>query len=125
MFRDLSLTQYYDTEEDSNSDTDSDISHALSEASSMWSYQLRKKDTAMKNIVWRNDVFHTQQLEESFKISKNYKKYGTSDRVNKKIWHNSPKLLRTKNIISEVKMMKQISRNTTEIQSNSSRQKYV
>ena len=32
----------------------------------------------------RNDVFDTQKLEESFKISKNYKKYGTSDRVKKR-----------------------------------------
>ena len=63
----------------------------------------------MKNIVRRNDVFDTQQLKQSFKISKKYKKYGTSDRVQQKtkIGHNSPKLLRTKYIISEVKMMKQ------------------
>ena len=60
----------------------------------------------MKNTVTRNDFFHTQQLEQSFKISKNYKKYGTSDRVKKKIGHNSRKLMRTKYIISEVKMMK-------------------
>ena len=62
----------------------------------------------MKNIVTRNDVFDTQQLEQSFKISKNYTYYGTSDRVQKKkdIGHNSPKLLRTKYIISEVEMMK-------------------
>ena len=37
----------------------------------------------MKNIVRRNDVVDTQQLEESFKISRNYKKYGTSDIVKK------------------------------------------
>ena len=80
------LTQYYDTEEDSDSDSDSDISRPLSEASSVHSYQLRKKDTAMNNIVRRNDVFDTQQLEEYFKISKIYKKYGTSDRVNKTNW---------------------------------------
>ena len=29
----------------------------------------------------RKDVFDTQELEESFNISKNYKQYGTSDRV--------------------------------------------
>ena len=86
----------YNTEEDSDSDTDSDISHALSEASSVRSYQLRKKDTAMKNIVRRNDVFHTQQLEEYFKISKNYKKYGISDRVNKKNWTQLTKTVENK-----------------------------
>ena len=37
----------------------------------------------MKNIVMRNDVVDTQQLEEFFKMSKKYKKYGTSDRVKK------------------------------------------
>ena len=31
----------------------------------------------------RKDVFETQQLEESFKMSKNYKKYGKYDRVKK------------------------------------------
>ena len=31
----------------------------------------------------RKDVFDTQQLEESFKMSKNYKKYGKYDRVKK------------------------------------------
>ena len=40
----------------------------------------------MKNIVRRNDVFDTQQLEDYFNISKNYKKYGTADRVNKTNW---------------------------------------
>ena len=57
----------------------------------------------MKNLVSINDVFDTQQLEKSFKISNNYKKYGTSDRVNKT--NCTPKPLRTKDIISEVKMM--------------------
>ena len=37
----------------------------------------------MKIVVERNDVFDTQQLEESFKKSKNYKTYVTSDRVKK------------------------------------------
>ena len=69
--------------QDSDSDSDSDVSHALSEASSMSSYQLRKKDKGRKNVVDRKDVFHTQQLEESFKMSQNYKKYGTSDRIQK------------------------------------------
>ena len=69
MFRHLSLTQYYDTEEDSDSDNDSDISRDLLEASSVSSYQLRKKDKGTKNIVKRNYVFDTQKLEESFKIS--------------------------------------------------------
>ena len=78
----------------------------------------------MKNVVDRNVVLDTQQLEESFKISKNYKKYGTSDRVEK---------LRKTVIISEVKIMKhliqlrvlqEIRRNATEIKP-SSRQKNV
>ena len=69
--------------EDSDSDSDSDISRVLSEASSVSSYQLRKKDKGTKNVVERNDVFDTQQLEESFKMSKNYKTYGTSHRVKK------------------------------------------
>ena len=73
----------------------------------------------MKNIVRRNDVFDTQQLEKAFKMSKNYKKYGTSDRVKKTNWTPLTKPLRTKDIISEVKMMKQIPRNATEIQSHS------
>ena len=69
--------------EDSDSDTDSELSHALSEASSVSTYQLRKKDKGTKNVVERKDAFDTQQLEESFKMFKNYKKYGTSDRVQK------------------------------------------
>ena len=83
ILRDLSLTQYYHTEEDSDSDSDSDVSRALSEASSVTSYQLRKKDKGTKNVVDRKDVFDTQKLEESFKMSKNYKNYGTSHRVKK------------------------------------------
>ena len=67
--------------EDSDSDSDSDVSHVLSEASSVHSYQLTKKDKGTKNVLERKDVFDTQKLEESFKISKNYKQYGTSDRV--------------------------------------------
>ena len=74
--------------EDSDSDSDSDVSCVLSEVSSVSSYLLRKKDTTMKNIVRKNDVFDRQKLEYSFKISKNYKKYGTSDRV-KKIAHQN------------------------------------
>ena len=73
--------------QDSDSDSDSDVSRALSEASSVSSYQMEKKqDKGTKNVVERNNVFHTQQLEESFKMSKNYKTYGTSDRVQKRIW---------------------------------------
>ena len=88
---------------------------------------MRKKETAMKNIVRRNDVFDTQHFQESLKISKKYKNYGTSDRVKKEIGQKSPKPLRTKYIISEVKMMnhlielsrlQEIPRNATEIQSN-------
>ena len=69
--------------QDSDSDSDSDVSCVLSEASSISSYQLRKKDKGTKNVVERKNVFDTQKLEESFKMSKNYKKYGTSDRVKK------------------------------------------
>ena len=73
--------------QDSDSDSDSDVSRALSEASSVSSYQMKKKqDKGTKNVVERNNVFHTQQLEESFKMSKNYKTYGTSDRVKKRNW---------------------------------------
>ena len=67
--------------DNSHSDSDSDVSRVLSEASSVRSYQLRKKDKGTKNVMQRKDVFDTQQLEESFKMSKNYKKYGPSDRV--------------------------------------------
>ena len=90
----------------------------------MSSYPFRKKDKGTKNVVEKKDVLDTQQLEESFKISKNYKKYGTSDRVKK---------VRKTVIISKVKIMKhliqlsvlqEIRRKATEIQSNS-RQKNV
>ena len=50
----------------------------------------------MKNIVRRNDVFDTQQLEEYFNISKNYEKYGTSDRVNKTNWTQLTKTVQSK-----------------------------
>ena len=69
--------------QDSDSDSDSDVSRVSSEASSVSSYQVKKKDKGTKKVVERKDVFHTQQLEESFKMSKNYKKYGTSDTVKK------------------------------------------
>ena len=82
--------------QDSDSDTDSDVSRALSEASSISSYQLKKKDKGTKNVVERKDVFHTQQLEESFKMSKNYKTYGTSDRVKKRNWTQLSKTFENK-----------------------------
>ena len=69
--------------QDSDSDSESDVSRVLSEASSVSSYQLKRKDKGTKNVVDRKDVFQTQKLEESFKMSKNYKKYGTSDKVKK------------------------------------------
>ena len=73
--------------QDSDSDSDSDVSRVLSEASSVSSYQMKKKeDKGTKNVVERNDVFDTQKLEKSFKMSKNYKTYGTSDRVKKRNW---------------------------------------
>ena len=50
----------------------------------------------MKNIVRRNDVVDTQQLEESFKIFRNYKQYGTSDTVNKTNWTEVTKTLQNK-----------------------------
>ena len=51
----------------------------------------------------RKDVFDTQQLEESLKMSRNYKKYGKSDKLKK-----SGKQLKIKDIISEVIMMKHL-----------------
>ena len=109
--------------EDSDSDSDSDVSHVWPEASSMSSYQLRKKDKGTKNVVERKDVFDIQQLEESFNMSKNYKKYGTQQKSKMKSYSN--KQLRRNNIIwQEVKMMKhsfpcnnshQIPRNPTEM----------
>ena len=73
--------------QDSDSDSDSDVSRVLSEASSVSSYQMKKKeDKGTNNVVKRKDVFDTQKLEESFKMSKNYKTYGTSDRVKKRNW---------------------------------------
>ena len=50
----------------------------------------------MKNIVRRNDVDDTQQLGESFKISRNYKNYGTSDRVSKTNWTEVTKTVQNK-----------------------------
>ena len=50
----------------------------------------------MKNIVRRNDVVDTQQLEESFKISRKYKNYETSDRVNKTNWTEVTKTVENK-----------------------------
>ena len=40
----------------------------------------KKEEKGMKNVVETKNVFDTQQLEESFKMSKNYKKYGTSQK---------------------------------------------
>ena len=74
-----------------------DVSRVLSEASSMSSYQLRKKDKGTKNVVERKDVFGTQQLQEYFKMSKNYNKYGTEQERQIKSYTN--KQLRRKNII--------------------------
>ena len=83
--------------QDSDSDSESDVSRVLSEASSVSSYQLKKKeDKGTKNVVERKDFFHTQQLEESFKMSKNYKTYGTSDRVKKRNWTQLSKTLENK-----------------------------
>ena len=50
----------------------------------------------MKNIVRRNYVFHTQQLEESFQISKKYKECGTSDRVKQTNWTQMTKTVEKK-----------------------------
>ena len=82
--------------QDSDSDSDSDVSHALSEASSVSSYQPKKKNKGTKNVVERKDVFHTQQLEESFKMSKNYKTYATSDTVKKRNWTKLSKTVENK-----------------------------
>ena len=116
--------------EDSESDSYSDVSHVLSEASSVRSYQLRKKDKGTKNVVERKDVFDTQQLEDSFKMSKNYKKYGTSDRVKnvRKTVENKRYHLRSDNdetLDSIEPVTAGIQRKATEIQSKSSRQKDV
>ena len=46
-------------------------------------FQLRKNEKGTKNVVERNGVFDTQQLEEYFRMSKNYKNYGKSDTVKK------------------------------------------
>ena len=120
--------------EDSDSDTDSGVSGVLSQASSMGSYQLRKKEEkGTKNVVERNDVFDTQQLEESFKFPKTTRSMEHLTESKKQIGHNSPKALTRKDILSEVTMMKhliqlsrlqEIRRNAREIQSNS-RQKDV
>ena len=50
----------------------------------------------MKNIVRRNDVFHTQQLEQSFQISKTYKECATSDRVTQTNWTQLTKTFENK-----------------------------
>ena len=63
----------------------------------------------MINIVRRNDVFHTQKLEESFQISKSSRSMEHLTESKKKIGHKSPEPLTTKDVISEVKMMKQYS----------------
>ena len=78
MLHRLSLTQYYETEEDSDSDTDSDISRALWEASSVSSYQLRKKDkgnqecSGEKRCFWHTVIGRVfedvQKLQEVWKI---------------------------------------------------------
>ena len=62
-----------------DSDTDSDVSTCFVRSiKSVSSYQLKNKGKGTKNVVEIKDDFDTQQLEESFKMSKNYKKYGTS-----------------------------------------------
>ena len=87
----------------------------------------------MKNIVRRNYVVDTQQLEEYFKISRNYKQYGTSDRVNKTNWTEVTKTLQNKRYhlrsendetLDSIEPLQEIPRKATEIQSNS-RQKDV
>ena len=113
--------------QDSDSDSDSDVSRALSVASSVSTYRMKEKqDKGTKNVVERNNVFHTQQLEESFKMEH-------LTELKREIGLNSAIPLRIKDIISEVKIMKHliqlsqlqgIRRNPTEIQSNS-RQKEV
>ena len=68
---------------DCDSYTDSDVSPVLSEASSMIIFQLTKEEQRYEECNGQKRVFDTQQLEESFKMSKNYKKYGKYDRVKK------------------------------------------
>ena len=50
----------------------------------------------MKNIVRKIDLFDTHKFEEFLKISKKYKKYGTSDRVNKTNWTQLTKTVESK-----------------------------
>ena len=78
--------------------------HVLCEkhqASAVTNWERKTKVT--KNVVERKDVFDTQQLEESLKMSRKYKKYGKSDKLKK-----SGKQLKIKDIISEVIMMKHL-----------------
>ena len=86
-----------------------------------------KKETAMKNIVRRNDVFDTQHFQDFLKISKNYNNYGTSDRE-KKNWTKITKTVENKRYHlrseNDEKLDSIEPRKATEIQLNS-RQKEV
>ena len=89
---DLSRTQYYHTEEDSESNTDSDISRVLWDASSVSSYQLgRQEHRGTKNVVERNDVFDTQQLQSISRCPKNTKITEYLTESKRQIGHNSAK----------------------------------
>ena len=72
--------------EDSERHSDTEVSQFLSEASSVSSYPLRKKDKGTKNVVEIKDVFDARQLQ-CFNMSKNYKKYGTQQKkTNQKVF---------------------------------------
>ena len=65
----IQKSAYEDSDSCCCTDSDVDISSVSSQVPSTHSYPLKK-----------NDSLATQELEESFKMSKNYKKYGASNR---------------------------------------------
>ena len=66
---------------DSCTDSDVDISSVSSQVPSTHSYPPRNKDKPTQNLLKKNDSFVAQELEESFNMSKNYRKYGVSNRT--------------------------------------------
>ena len=92
--------------EDSDSCTDSevDISSVSSQVPSTNSCPPRNKDKPTQNLLKKNDSFVAQELEESIKMSINYRTYGASNTILTK----SARGLRIKGIISEVIMITQL-----------------
>ena len=66
---------------DSCTDSDLDISSVSSQVTSTHSYPPRNKDKPTQNLLKKNDSFVAQELEESFNMSKNCRKYGVSNRT--------------------------------------------